>query len=87
MRVIAKAVDMMAWFQDDGAIHPIRFRLKNEEGAQQVIKVDRICSKELEKLAGNLMMVFKCQSEINGVLKPYELKYELETCRWILFKI
>ena len=87
MKVVAKSVDMMAWFEEDGAIHPIRFRLKNEDESQQVIKVDRICSKALEKLAGNLMMVFRCQSEINGVLRPYELKYELESCRWILFKI
>jgi len=87
MKVVAKPVDMMAWFEDGGAIHPIRFRLKNEDGQQQVIKVDRICSRDLEKLAGNPMVVFRCQSQINGLLKPYELKYELETCRWILFKI
>ncbi len=87
MKVVAKPVEMMAWFQDDGAIHPIRFRFKNEDGVQKIIKIDRICSKHLERIVGNLMMVFKCQSEIKGIVKPYELKYELETCRWILFKI
>ncbi len=87
MKVVAKPVDMMAWFEDGGEIHPIRFRLKNEDDEHQVIKVGRICSKALEKFAGNPMMVFRCQSEINGQLRPYELKYELETCRWILFKI
>ena len=40
-----------------------------------------------EKLAGNEMLVFKCQSLIDGVLKMFEIKYELRTCKWILFKI
>ena len=47
----------------------------------KVICVDK------EKLAGNNILAFKCQSVINGDDKLFEIKYELGTCRWILFKI
>ena len=40
-----------------------------------------------EKLAGNLMKVFRCQSEVEGVMRVLELKYELQTCKWLLWKI
>jgi hypothetical protein len=40
-----------------------------------------------EKLAGNKMLIFRCQSEIERELKPYEIKYELGTCKWYLWKM
>lgn len=71
----------------DGYPRPLRFRLENDDKSFSVVKVDRIIQKSMEKLAGNNMMVFRCQSMINGQEMLYELKYEIRTCKWILFKI
>lgn len=60
MKVIAKSIEMIAWFTEDGTPTPLRFRLKNEDAPKTVIKVDRIIFKENEKLAGNSMLVFRC---------------------------
>lgn len=87
MKIIAKAIDMVAWFTDEGTPRPVRFRIKNDDDSITVIKVDRVLFKEKEKIAGNPMMVFRCQSIINKINKVYELKYEINTCRWILYKI
>ena len=87
MKIVAKPIQMIAWFEEDGAPHPIKFRLNNEEQYWTTIKVDKVITIEKEKLAGNHMYVFKCQSNIDNVLKIYELKYELHTCKWMLFKI
>jgi hypothetical protein len=85
MKVVAKSIDMVAWFDKDG-IHPSRFKIKGKE-ADVVVKIDKIIKKDSEKLAGNPMVVFTCESEINGQVKPYEIKYEINTMKWILFKI
>lgn len=87
MKVVAKPVEMIAYFEDLGHITPIRFRIQEEGQEPVTIKVDQVCSMDLEKFAGNRMYVFKCQSVIEGVERPYELKYDLATCRWMLFKI
>lgn len=87
MKLIAKPIDMLAWFAQDGAIHPIRFRILNDQEAWQIIKVDKIISTHNEKKADNPVIVYKCQSVINGVCKIFELKYERNTCHWMLFKI
>lgn len=82
MIVLMKPIDMIAWFTKDGIPKPIRYRLDNE-----VIRVQKVTSMSEEKLAGNRMIIYRCQSEINGILKLFELKFELQTCRWYLFKM
>lgn len=78
---------MVAWFTEEGALNPVRFRIINEDESQSVIKIDKILCCQTEKLAGNNMLVFNCESYICGSHKNYQLKYELSTCKWILFKI
>lgn len=85
MKVVAKPIQMIAWFNKDGSINPIRFKL--DEDGEKVIKVDRVLKTEKEKLAGNIMEKFTCSSCINGVEKVFELKYDSKTYKWILFKI
>lgn len=87
MKIVAKPIQMVAWFEEDGSPHPIKFRLLNEEQCWSTVKIDKVIIVEREKLAGNPMHVFQCQSLINNVLKTYELKYELNTCKWMLFKM
>lgn len=82
MIVLMKPIEMIAWFTKDGVPNPIRYKLD-----ETVIKVEQVTSMSEEKLAGNRMLIYRCQSEINGKLKPFELKFELQTCRWYLFRI
>jgi hypothetical protein len=85
MKVVAKPIEMVAWFNKEG-VHPTRFKIESKEGSA-VVKIGRVIKKDLEKLAGNQMLVFTCQSEINGQIKPYVIKYEINTMKWMLFKI
>ena len=80
-------IEMIAWFTLEGTPNPIRYRMTSDDTSNIVVKVDRIVTRSEEKLAGNRMFIFRCQSEINGLLKLFELKYELNTCKWYLYKI
>ncbi|MDD6794247.1 MAG: hypothetical protein PUE01_02370 [Clostridiaceae bacterium] len=86
MRVIAKPIEMVAWFENEGRINPVRFRLE-DENEKRVIKIDKVLKREKEKLAGNPNMVFTCTSNVDGVEKIFEVKYEINTFKWILFKM
>ncbi|NLK95242.1 MAG: hypothetical protein GX275_08640 [Clostridiales bacterium] len=87
MKVLAKPIDMIAWFKDSGKLNPIKFRLEGEDGTIKIIKINKIIKTANEKIAGNPMQIFTCTAIINGVEKIFELKYEVEKCRWYLFKI
>ena len=49
--------------------------------------VEKIIKVDLEKFCGNNMMVFTCSSIVNNLEKIFEIKYDIEKCKWILFKI
>lgn len=85
MKVVAKPIQMIAWFTKGGDIKPIRFKIDDE--GDKVISVGKIINKGVEKLAGTKMYIFTCLSEINGIEKIYEIKYDIEKCKWVLFKI
>lgn len=87
MKVIRKPIEMIAWFTEDGIPTPIKFRIKDNKELWKIVKVKNILRRETKKLAGNKMIVFTCQSLINGTEKLYEIKYELDTCKWLLFKM
>lgn len=87
MKVLATPVDMVCWFEKTGTPHPVRFKIINEDESEAVIKIDKVITLDKERLAGNDMLVFKCQSVVNNIHRVFELKYELRTCKWILFKM
>lgn len=82
MKILMKPIEMIAWFTKEGVLNPIRYKIDDK-----VIRIDQVTSKSEEKLAGNRMIIYRCQSEINGELRPFELKFELQTCKWFLFKM
>lgn len=87
MKVYMKPIEMIAWFTKDKLPIPLRYRIQLDNGANQVIQVDKVLHKEEERLAGNRMIVYRCQSRINNLQRLYELKYEIDSCQWFLFKI
>ena len=87
MKIIAKSVEMVSWTDINGNINPIRFRIANKDESISVVKIDKVITNNKERLAGNDMLVYHCQSVINKVDRQYELKFELSSCKWILWKI
>ncbi|MDP4093408.1 MAG: hypothetical protein Q8920_08610 [Bacillota bacterium] len=87
MKVYMKPVKMVAWFTENGVPTPVRFQMKEDDKEFLTIKVGNISERKEEKLAGNRMLIYRCQSEIEGTEKVYELKYEIGTCKWYLYKI
>lgn len=87
MKIVAKPIEVISYTDNKGELRPLRVRLEMEDETVKVIKIDKVIAKEIEKLAGNYMMVFKCQSLIDNVVRLFEIKYEMQTCKWVLFKI
>jgi len=87
MKVLALPIEMVSYTDNKGYIKPIRFRMQIDDEPMEVIKIDKVIVRDIERFAGNIMLVYKCQSLIDDVIKLFEIKYEISTCRWILFKI
>ena len=87
MKVYMRQIKMIAWFAENGTLTPLKFQIKGDGSEFITIRVDSITERSEEKLAGNKMMIYRCQSEIDGIEKQYELKYETSSCKWYLWKM
>lgn len=87
MKTIRKPIEMISWTEIDGSIHPLRFKIECHDGEKQMYKVNRVFTKKLDRIAGNLTYKFDCEVNINALMKLCEIRYEVETCKWVLFKI
>lgn len=88
MKILAKKVDMLSSTMEDEKPHPIRFRIRKKDSEEKmVIRVQKVISIDTSKTAGKLSYVYRCQSEINGLLRDYELKYKISDCQWELYKM
>ena len=87
MKVVMKQIQVIAVFTENARPAPVKFKLLKEDGTYIVVKINKIITINEERLAGNRMFVYACQSIFDGVEKRYELKYEINTCKWYLYKI
>jgi len=87
MKVLAQPIEMISYANEKGEIRPLRFRLQIGDEPLKVIKIDKVIFKQLEKFAGNPMILYRCQSTEGNVEKLFEIKYELSTCKWLLYKM
>jgi len=87
VKILAEPVEAAVWFKAKEKPHPVKFRYSDSSGLVQKVTVDKIISVDEIKTAGIRAFVYRCQSEINGSMKIYELKYLVSDCRWELYKM
>lgn len=84
--VINRSIEMIAHNKPDGSIRPLRFRM-NEEDELQVIKVDKVFTSRMEKIDGKLTYVFSCMVALNGINHMCEIRYDMMSTQWRLYKV
>lgn len=87
MKVVMEPIDMIAWFNIKGILMPLKFRLETEDHSLKTIKINNVLYHTEENIAGNPIRTYTCTITLNDIEQSCELKYEVKTCKWILFKI
>lgn len=87
MKVLMKKVETISYFPDKGYPQPLRFRIKDENDKTFVVKLDQVNYIREDKKAGNLILVYDCQAQIQGRVRLLQLIYDLATWSWYLFKM
>lgn len=87
MKIVKKEIDMLCWFDSEGKPHPIRFRALEEDGSECIVPIDKIIFSEKEKLGGIKMYVYHCQVVLQKMERIVVIKYSIDDCKWILFKM
>ncbi|NLK63640.1 MAG: hypothetical protein GX289_00950 [Tissierellia bacterium] len=78
MKIINEPIKVMAVFYTNGKIEPVKFRIEDK-----VVRIEKIMKTYEENIVGNKRIVFVCLHKGKYI---FELKYELDTKTWYLFK-
>lgn len=87
MKIVARPVDMIAVFYQGRHPVPHKFKYLSPDGSMKYIHVERIFASEVRKNGNSEIILYQCQSRIEGEAKRYELKFFLKEARWELYKI
>jgi len=87
LEIVAKPIGVTSLFDKYGIPRPYDFNFENEKGKNISVRVDKVIDRHMEKLAGNDMIIFTCQTFGVDRVKEYVIKYELNTCKWMLFNV
>jgi len=87
MKLLRTPIYMIAGFDEEGKGHPFKFRFLNEESSHTVVHIDRVLKRDIDKFAGNQMIKYTCQSIIQGQERIFEVRQEMGTNKWFLYKI
>lgn len=86
MQVICKPIDIIAVFDKYGTVKPIRFKIM-ENDERKTINIDRIVQMDKSDYSANRVRIFTCESIVENYLKTFQLRYDLNTMRWDLYKM
>jgi hypothetical protein len=87
MVMLNEPVEVIALFDKTGMPMPYKFRIEDSEGSLLVYKVDSILFRKEENVNKSSNIIVRCKWNIDGVLKEYELKYDVTNTRWSLYCI
>jgi hypothetical protein len=80
---VNKPVQMIVYSKIDGSMQPIRFKVSNEDGEDQVINIKGSRLKEYNKDR----RIYECAIELNGMKKRIEVWFYIDSCKWIINNI
>jgi len=78
MKIVNKPIIATVIFNTNGKIEPVKFIVDDK-----AVIVEKILETKEENLVGNKRIVFVCQHSGKFI---YELKYEIYSQKWYLFK-
>ncbi len=89
MKLMNTPIDVIARFRvnDPEIPNPYKFRYKDEAGNSYDVKVDRIYHIKGHRFGGKRTFIYRCVSTIAGEERMYELKYLVDECKWLLYKM
>lgn len=87
MEVLLKPIEVVASFSPDGRISPIRFRVITDETGYETIYVNNISRRRRERTGKTFIDIYTCTGQVLGKEKMFELKYEITSGEWSLYRM
>ena len=79
-------VDMIAMHSANGDIHPLRFRMEDEQHQLLRIDIEEIISSKTVLYVGIEAQIFLCKATVQGRKWLFELRYTIRSHSWCFLR-
>lgn len=90
MKLINKPIEIALIQDKQGITTPLRFQVETKEEEKIAIQIQQILFMEKIKdpfVPRQHCIIYRCKSIIQDVTREYELKYDIESCKWYLYRM
>jgi len=87
MNILFKPVEVIVSCTKKDIRRPLYLRIALNDENLKTINVDKVLTKGNEKIKNNNGISYRCNSLIEGSVLFYELKFELSSSRWKLWRM
>ena len=87
MEVLLIPIEVVATFSQDGCITPVRFRVILEDAGSQTITVSQILRRRRERTGKSFIDIYTCNGQFQAHERGFELKYDIATGEWSLYRM
>ena len=70
----------------EGELTPLRFRYEDDKHQLHTVHVEQITDSRRASFVGIETMHYLCKARVDGKEHLYELKYTVQTHKWVLFR-
>ncbi len=84
--MLARFIDTIVVFRGENRPLPYKFRFKDDKGESRELFVDSILMVSEQTVAGVTSLLYECQSDVDGEMKRYQLRYIVPQCKWMIYK-
>ncbi|SHH45728.1 hypothetical protein [Clostridium grantii] len=85
--LLPKIIEVVSYFTVNGEIKPIRFRITEDDGYSEVVRIKRVLQKDMVKSKVDPHVVFRCEALVNDSRKYLVIKFDMKSCRWYLYSL
>lgn len=87
MEVYLRPIEAVVGFDRSGRLSPVRFRIFDDESNWTTVYIKSIVRRRREKIGREFIEIYTCTGLFNGAEKYFELRFEISTCKWSLYRM
>ncbi len=69
-----------------GELRPLRFRYEDGQHRLHTVQIDQVADSREVEFVGIAAILYLCKAKAEGKEHLYELKYTIQTHKWVLFR-
>ena len=69
-----------------GELRPLRFRYEDSQHRLHTVQIDQVTDSREVEFVGIAAILYLCKAKAEGKEHLYELKYTIQTHKWVLFR-